>query len=223
MLPRLLLIPLILSTAHGTWLDLTRVALDTPEALKTEVTLAGGRVSGSPMVVVAPGPDVETIGRTRMLYFPTADSWIEIPIPFNYRWNLEGHIRIKELPFGTAEGAVFGVYYKTDDQMVLAFAAKLFSPARTFYVISGSAEVADESTMADAVILDEWQKISVGLKFERWSASLGERTLKGELTGTPELSLLTAAERRPEGLRMRVGTFVGWAEIPTYIPGKPLQ
>lgn len=193
-----------------------RVAPDDPYSLKAEVEAAGGTVNGKPVMTFIQGPNPDAENKDFVLHFPTPDSWVCLPVGFHYQWKAQCNVRIKEPPFGNAEGVVFGIYYQTRNQPLLAFTTKLFSPALAFQIKSGESELTQETQLESALAQNEWQPISVTLRFERWAAALGNTEIGGKLTGRNEQEMLGYLSRHDGGLYLQIGTFVGWATVPTY-------
>ena len=192
-------------------LDLTAIAENDAKALRDAVEKEGGRVKGEPVVTTATGPDGAT---TRVLSFPTPDSFVDLPIsPAANFWKMSGAILIDETPFTKVGGAMFGVLFGQNDS-VLAIIAGKWSKVASPHLMSGANTLLQDVEFQEGGVpqTGAWQKILLVLDGTEWKLQIGDSFSK---SGNIEEDTRDALKRRT-GLSMRIGTFTGSATLPDF-------
>lgn len=204
---------LAISTLTTKALDLDSLPTDDSYALKQAVEMYGGKVNGYPVLIETNGPTPEK--KEIVIYFPTEDAWLELPVSFFSIWHLEGEIKIEKDTQG-GSGPIFGIVAPTLDMPLIAFMSRKWSPRKVFYVNVGEKEVITEEVMATKVEPQlEWQNIMVGMRYTTWTSKLGEFQESDTLKGSEE-SIVKECSRASVELALHIGNFQGWATLPRY-------
>ncbi len=192
-------------------LDLAAIAENDAKALRDAVEKEGGRVKGEPVITTATGPDGTA---TRVLSFPTPDSFVDLPIsPTANFWKMSGAILVDEPPFTKVGGAMFGVLFGQNDS-VLAIIAGKWSKVASPHLMSGANTLLQDVEFQEGGVpqTGAWQKILLALDGTEWKLQIGDAFSK---SGNIEEDTRDALKRRT-GLSMRIGTFTGSATLPDF-------